>query len=125
MPKEPKEKNKGGRPRIGVDMEKVRLLASVQCTYAEIAAALGISVDTLDRERKRHPELEEAIENERANGRISLRRMQYRLAEEGNPTMLIWLGKQVLGQKDRTAQEHTGADGGPQEVTVTFREPAK
>jgi hypothetical protein len=34
----------------------------------------------------------------------------------GNPTMLIWLGKQFLGQTDKTAV--TGADGGPLQVSV-------
>jgi hypothetical protein len=30
---------------------------------------------------------------------------------QGNATMLVWLGKQWLGQNDR--HELTGADGGP------------
>jgi hypothetical protein len=34
----------------------------------------------------------------------------------GNPTMLIWLGKQYLDQKDKN--ELTGKDGGP--LTVVF-----
>jgi hypothetical protein len=32
---------------------------------------------------------------------MSLRRMQWEKAQTGNTTMLIWLGKQMLGQKDR------------------------
>lgn len=31
----------------------------------------------------------------------SLRRWQLEAAEKGNPTMLIWLGKQVLKQSDQ------------------------
>jgi hypothetical protein len=34
-------------------------------------------------------------------GKASLRRMQFKAAEDGNVTMLIWLGKQFLGQKDQ------------------------
>ena len=34
--------------------------------------------------------------------KTSLRRAQFELAMKGNPTMLIWLGKQYLGQKERT-----------------------
>ena len=33
-------------------------------------------------------------------GRTSIRRAQYKAALDGNPTMLIWLGKQLLGQKE-------------------------
>ena len=34
-------------------------------------------------------------------GRMSLRRLQFEKAQTGNTTMLIWLGKQMLGQKDK------------------------
>jgi hypothetical protein len=39
--------------------------------------------------------------------------MQYTAANNGNPTMMIWLGKQYLGQKDKTESEITGKDGAP------------
>ena len=40
---------------------------------------------------------------------MSLRRMQFEKAQTGNTTMLIWLGKQMLGQKDKieTSEENT------------------
>ena len=38
--------------------------------------------------------------------KASLRRMQYKAAEGGNVTAQIWLGKQILGQKDKL--EHSG-----------------
>ncbi len=94
--------NKGGRPRFDFS-DKIRLvrnLASIQCTDEEIAAGIGCSQDTLARGRKRDQELDAAIIEGRANGRMSLRRAQYQKALDGNPTMLIWLGKQVLGQRE-------------------------
>lgn len=36
----------------------------------------------------------------RGSGKISLRRAQFAQALKGNTTMLIWLGKQYLGQGD-------------------------
>ena len=36
-----------------------------------------------------------------ANGRITLRKKQFEVAKAGNVTMLIWLGKQYLGQTDK------------------------
>ena len=35
-----------------------------------------------------------------AGGKMSLRRRQYSAAMDGNSAMLIWLGKQWLGQKE-------------------------
>ena len=98
---------KGGRPRFDFSdkLPLVRKLASIQCTDEEIAAGLGCSQDTLARGRKREPDLYAAILEGRANGRMSLRRAQYRKAMDGNPAMLIWLGKQVLGQRERADLE--------------------
>ena len=36
-----------------------------------------------------------------AGGKASLRSTQFRVANSGNPTMLIWLGKQCLDQSDK------------------------
>ena len=36
----------------------------------------------------------------------SLREKQYDVAMSGNVSMLIWLGKQVLGQSDKQEVEH-------------------
>ena len=35
-------------------------------------------------------------------GKMRLRQMQWRAADKGNVTMLIWLGKQILGQADKS-----------------------
>jgi hypothetical protein len=47
----------------------------------------------------------EALERGRAKGNISLRRMQWKAAEEGNITAMIWLGKQLLGQRSFEREE--------------------
>ena len=110
--------SKGGRPRFDFSdkLPLVRKLASIQCTDEEIAAGLGCSQDTLARGRKREPDLDAAILEGRANGRMSLRRAQYRKAMEGNPAMLIWLGKQVLGQRERVDLENM--DEMPESIEV-------
>ena len=38
-------------------------------------------------------------------GRATLRRLQWQRANGGADTMLIWLGKQMLGQKDKVETE--------------------
>jgi len=88
-------KNKGGRPKVKVDTKIIENMASIHCTNKEIAEVLSISVDTLQRN---FPDL---LQKGRANGKAKLRRLQWQKAEEGNPTMLIWLGKQMLDQKEQ------------------------
>ncbi len=46
---------------------------------------------------------------------MTLRRMQMKLASEGNAAMQIWLGKQLLGQRDVQSLE---ANGGPTGTTI-------
>ena len=54
----------------------------------------------------------------RAKGRISVRRMQMQLLEAGNATMAVWLGKQLLGQRDVTPVELTGGSGQPVQIAL-------
>lgn len=92
-----------GRPKkvlnkAGIDT--INQLARIQCTDEEIASVLGVSVDTLTRPANRVI-FEEAKASGKEAGKASLRRMQFKTAEAGNATMLIWLGKQYLGQTDK------------------------
>src|SRR5258706_14645737 len=41
----------------------------------------------------------QAVERGRSRGRVSLRRLQFEAAQNHNPAMLIWLGKQWLHQQ--------------------------
>lgn len=83
------------RPKIQIDYVTVEKLANIQCTQEEIANFLGISVRTLQRD----DEFCRIYKKGQDNGKMSLRRMQYKLAEK-NASMAIWLGKQYLGQRD-------------------------
>ncbi len=83
------------RPKKEIDYIAVEKLASIQCTQEEIANFLELSVRTLQRDE----EFCRLYKKGQDNGRMSLRRYQFKLAEK-NPTMAIWLGKQYLGQRD-------------------------
>jgi predicted transcriptional regulator len=97
------------RPRIKVDTDFIERLASIGCTVKEIATAVNISVDTMDRNYA------EFVDKGRERGKTSLRKKQFELALNGNVTMLIWLGKQVLGQKDK---QEVSSDGAAFKVVV-------
>ena len=97
--------NKLGRRKIEMteDMYKqVCSLCAIQCTAEEIASVLGISVDTLERRIYERDGLRfaEFFKIKRKAGFASLRRMQWKKAQSDDTTMLIWLSKQYLGQKD-------------------------
>lgn len=80
-----------------IDPEQVRKLAAIGCTHEEIASVVGCSTDTLVRR------FLDVIEEGRSQGKSSLRRKQWEMAINGNVTMLVWLGKQYLGQTDKQA----------------------
>src|ERR1700738_3572771 len=88
-------------------MAELEKLASLQCTQQEIAAWFGVCTRTIER-RCQEPEFSEVMERGRAKGRISVRRMQMKLLEQGNATMGVWLGKQLLGQRDQVVHEIHG-----------------
>ena len=90
-----------GRPAFVFDWAQVEDLSKIHCTDEEIAAVLGCSKKTLQR-AKEMPEYQEAIDRGRGQGKMSLRRRQWAAAESGQPAMLIWLGKQMLGQADKS-----------------------
>ena len=88
-------KKKVGRPKKQLDTKVIERLSSIFCTNEEIATVVGCHSDTLA------DNFSEYLKKGRQRGKMSLRRMQFEKAQSGNTTMLIWLGKQMLGQKDR------------------------
>ena len=98
-------KSKVGRPKANVDPRLVEQLASIGCSNKEIAAACNCSTDTIERN------FAAEITKGRENGKTRLRKKQIEVALAGNVTMLIFLGKNMLGQADK--QEISGPDGTP------------
>lgn len=85
-----------GRPKIQLDYPLIEKLATIQCTQEEIATILGVNISTL----KRDDEFCTIYKKGMEQGKSSLRRLQWKAAETGNTTMLIWLGKQYLQQRE-------------------------
>ena len=91
-----------GRPRKEIDLDSFTKLCSLMCTKEEMAGYFECSEDTIERWCKRELGCTFAVAHKMysANAKLSLRRAQFRLAEN-NATMAIFLGKQYLGQKDQ------------------------
>jgi len=105
---------RGGRPRRELN-EQERKYFEAMCSAGvpaeDIAEALSIDCDTLAAICKRHYGMGFSVyrEQKRGKGRAALAQKQFQVAMTGNPTMLIWLGKQWLGQSDR---HEVGGPGG-------------
>lgn len=87
------EVGRGKRKRV-VCPEDVYKLAAIGSTDREIARWFGIAEDTL------RYNFAEILAKGREELAQSLRMAQLKLALSGNAVMLIWLGKNILGQSD-------------------------
>lgn len=94
------------RPRKEIDQKQFEKLCGLQCTLDEICGWFEVSDKTLDSWCKRtyRASFSEVFRQKRGAGKISLRRLQWRLAEK-SAAMAIWLGKQYLGQKESAEEK--------------------
>lgn len=81
-----------------IDPDEVYRMSEIGCTIEEMSHFFGVSRETLkynfwDYIKRAEVELYKKI-----------RLKQIQVAMEGNPTMLIWLGKNVLGQSESPTQ---------------------
>lgn len=112
--------DRGGRPAIewteqaAADVHK---MARAGNTVGDMAAILEVSKRSLENALQKNPDISEAYRRGCAERRDVLRTAQLRLALRGNATMLIWLGKQDLGQREPPRMvEVSGAGGEPIEI---------
>ena len=100
------------RPVKVIDTKTVEAMAAIGCTTDEIASVVGCSDKLLETRYFAH------MVNGRVKRNESLRRMQWKAARAGNIAMLIWLGKQYLGQSDKQDVNHGNTDSGALQIEV-------
>jgi hypothetical protein len=112
---------KPGRPRKEIDLTEAEKLCALQCTAQEIADWFHVSVDTLDKRirEQRGVGFSDFFATHRTNGKIALRRMMFKLAQQ-NATMCIFLAKNHLGMVDKLETDVTtkGESINAPEITV-------
>ena len=109
----------GGRPKLIINEEgkqMIEVLAGYLCTDEEIADTLQVSVDVLTNKNNRQT-FAECKKRGVSKGKVSLRRMQFKLAEK-NAGMAIFLGKQYLGQSDVVKDKQEYEDDG--KLTINY-----
>ena len=102
------------RPQIEIDPQQVETMASYGMTIAEMADVFKVSRDVLDRR------FQGEYHKGRADLKMKLRRKQIDVALGGNVVMLIWLGKQMLGQKE--PKQEVDFTHGVEEIQFTDNE---
>ena len=113
------------RPHKLIDKTEFEKLCEIQCTEREICNFFEITDKTLNSWCKRTYKagFSEVFAQKRGGGKVSLRRAQWRKAvEDCDTTMLIWLGKQHLDQREPKEQktvELAGKVGVDAAVSVT------
>lgn len=83
-----------GRPKIEIDGRLVENMASWGCKTQEIADWFECNADTITNR------FSAELLKGRTALKTNLRQWQISVAKDRNVTMLIWLGKQLLGQQD-------------------------
>lgn len=101
-------RKKSGPPKkllTADQINQLERLAEAGATQHEMAALVGIDEDTLRRRTRDQPEVGQALLRAGALLRTSLRRKQIAIAlsdkHPAQATMLVWLGKTLLGQTER------------------------
>lgn len=91
-----------GRPKLDVDFDKLAILCQYPLRNEDIADLMDLSMDTISRaiKKKFNVTFAEYKEQKQSKLRFTLLQKQVEVAKAGNVVMLIWLGKQYLGQSD-------------------------
>lgn len=104
-------------------VKQFETLCAIQCTEEEICAVLDVDDKSLTRfcKDEYNMSFSEIFKLKRQNGKASLRRTQWQMAEK-NVTMAIWLGKQYLGQSEKIISENTNANGVLEDIASYLKE---
>ena len=106
-----------GRPPIEWSEAKVQLFDELMgipfVTEEAVADIMKVSISSLVRwlKKTRGVTFDDLKKQKHEGLRLKLAGKQYELAMKGNPSMLIWLGKQWLGQSDKMDQKINEQDG--------------
>ena len=105
------EKDKGGRPKKQIDKKIFENLCKIQCTKDDVCGIFDCDEKTITRwcQDTYEEGFSDVYKRKSSIGKMSLRRNQYAMSET-NPTMAIWLGKNWLGQSDKTEIDHKSSD---------------
>ena len=128
--KKPKDQHKKTGPKGPMkpmdDTQFAQLvnMMRIHCTQDEICSVLDMSAQTLNlRVKERgYKNFRDCYHKHTAEGRVALRRMQWKTAEGGFWPAQKWIGQQELGQSEKHEQDNTSSDGSMAPVFINRTE---
>jgi len=111
------------RPKADIDWKRVDELLEADCEGTEIAAVLGLNPLTLYKRCEQDNKLSfsKYLQEKKASGNSMLKEKQFKKAISGDSGMLVWLGKNRLGQADKKDLAHTIKDELPFNIKLEYR----
>jgi hypothetical protein len=100
--------NKLGRPQKEINWEVLNGILQYGASLVDCAEMLDVSEDTIERKIKDQYAVtfKEYRDQKKSKMRMKLRQKQFEMALKGNVPLLIWLGKNELGQTDKAEIAH-------------------
>lgn len=91
----------GGRPRLEFNLKHVEYFGKLGLSFQDMAALLECDIHTVsDYMNDQDSKFSKSYKRGAARTSEKIRARQIQLALDGHPTMLIWVGKNWLGQVD-------------------------
>ncbi len=82
------------------DLKQVKLMGFFHASYETMAYILGTTADRIFKLMKNDKAFRNAYKRGEADLKLKLAQAQINLALSGNAQMLVWLGRNYLGQTD-------------------------
>lgn len=86
-------------------LDQIEELAEKGADIDDIGRSLNFSPNDWKAHRVDNPSIDEAIQRGKARLRISILSYQFEKAQMGDVKMLMWLGKQYLGQSEKAGEK--------------------
>jgi len=103
LPNPNRDPTKPGRPQVVIDWDKVNSLLIAGCSGVQIAGYLGMNEETLYShcQSEKKEMFSQYSRRFYTKGESILMAKQFEKASKGDNTMLVWLGKNRLKQRDK------------------------
>lgn len=116
---------RAGRPSKSLDWSKIDFYLEAGSTGTQVAANLGIHPNTLYERcaQEKKMTFTDYSQLKKSSGHSKILGKQYAKALQGDNSMLIWVGKQQLGQRDeiKTVQQFDGKLGNLLDVLMNVK----
>lgn len=113
------------RAKRKFDAEQVEIYGKFRATYETMAGHMGVSVDVIRKKMEdEESDFSKAYKKGFSDCKLKLTEQQLYWAFKGNATLLVWLGKQYLGEAEQIGSNESieTRDTTEQQLTEVFKQ---